>query len=400
MSGTDADMTEHGFRRERIVVTDAETRAALAAVRSLGRAGHEIHTTCARPAALASASRFARAEHVLPDAERDPVAWARELEALCERIDADWILPITELSLCALYAADVHTRRSCLCPSPAAYAASTDKHHILEVAQRVGIQVPRSVLVEVPAALSELPNGFEFPVILKARRSRFWAGDHWASGGVVLVRGRDELLRAVRDPGFSGGLLVQEFIPGHGEAIFVLARGGDCLAAFAHRRLREKPPSGGVSALRESVAPDPDLLAASVALVSEIGLDGVAMVEFRCAPGEQPALMEINPRLWGSLQLAIDSGADFPDLLWRMHTNRPVPKPTVEIGVRTRWLLGDVDHLLIALRRADMREATGRSRFQVCLDFLRSFRDGSRLEVLRRDDWRPFARELRGWVGL
>ena len=39
MSGTDADMTEHGFRRERIVVTDAETRAALAAVRSLGRAG-------------------------------------------------------------------------------------------------------------------------------------------------------------------------------------------------------------------------------------------------------------------------------------------------------------------------------------------------------------------------
>ena len=83
-----------------------------------------------------------------------------------------------------------------------------------------------------------------------------------------------------------------------------------------------------------------------------------------------------------------------------MHTNRPVPKPTVEIGVRTRWLLGDVDHLLIALRRADMREATGRSRFQVCLDFLRSFRDGSRLEVLRRDDWRPFARELRGWVGL
>ena len=68
--------------------------------------------------------------------------------------------------------------------------------------------------------------------------------------------------------------------------------------------------------------------------------------------------------------------------------------------MRTRWLLGDLDHLLIALKRPEMREATGRSRSAVVLDFLRSFADGSRLEVLRGDDPRPFLRELRLWLGL
>ncbi|MBY0400992.1 ATP-grasp domain-containing protein [Myxococcota bacterium] len=389
-----------GLRPERILVTDAETRAALAAVRSLGRAGHEIHTTCARPRGLASASRFVRAEHVLPDAERAPDAWAAALEALCRAVRFDRILPIAELSLGALYAAGLDARLPCLAPSAAAYSAATDKHGILEIARQVGIRVPKSVLVESPASLAALPAGFVFPLILKARRSRFRAGAGWGSGAVVLVRDADEVARAVRDPGFAQGLLVQEFLPGHGEGIFLLARAGECLAAFAHRRLREKPPSGGVSVLREAVEPDPRLLAASQALIARLGLDGVAMVEFRCPPGEEPALMEINPRLWGSLQLAIDAGIDFPELLWRMHAGLPLPKSSARPGVRTRWLLGDFDHLLIALKRRDMREATGRTRRAVVLDFLRSFGDGSRLEVLRSDDPRPFLRELRLWLRL
>lgn len=384
---------------ERILVTDAETRAALAAVRSLGRAGHEIHTTCTHPRGLASASRFVRAEHVLPDAAREPVAWAEALERLCRAERIERVLPVTELALGTLYDAGLDARLACLCPTAEAYAAATDKHGILEIAQRVGIRIPRSVLFDDPARLEALPEGFAYPVILKARRSRFRTASGWGSGSALRVDDAAGLAAALQDPGFEQGVLLQEFLPGHGEGLFLLAERGRCLAAFAHRRLREKPPSGGVSVLRESVEPDPQLLAASIALIGALGLDGVAMVEFRAVPGEAPALMEINPRLWGSLQLAIDAGVDFPGLLWRMHAGLPVEPVVPRLGVRTRWLLGDVDHLVISLLRRDMREATGRGRAGVVLDFLRSFLDGSRLEVLRPDDWRPFARELRQWLG-
>jgi len=122
------------------------------------------------------------------------------------------------------------------------------------------------------------------------------------------------------------------------------------------------------------------------------------MVEFRRRPNGEAVLMEVNPRLWGSLQLAIDAGVDFPSLLVALHRGETLPQVTPSIGVRSRWLLGDLDHLLISLRRPEVRRLTGRSVPGLLADFLRSFVDGSRPEVLRWDDWRPFLRELRDWL--
>src|SRR5678815_1154177 len=85
---------------------------------------------------------------------------------------------------------------------------------------------------------------------------------------------------------------------------------------FAHRRIREKPPSGGVSVLSESVAADPETVRKSLALLSALDWNGTAMVEYKQdRVTGQRYLMEINGRFWGSLQLAIDAGVDFPALL-------------------------------------------------------------------------------------
>jgi predicted ATP-grasp superfamily ATP-dependent carboligase len=108
--------------------------------------------------------------------------------------------------------------------------------------------------------------------------------------------------------------------------------------------------------------------------------------------------MEVNPRMWGSLQLAIDAGVDFPSLLRRAASRWPIPPVSARLGTRTRWLLGDVDHLLICLRRREVRAQLGIGTFALLRDFAASFFDGTQLEVLRRDDWRPFLRELRVWL--
>ena len=43
----------------RILVTDGDTRAALAVVRALGAQGHTVDVVAARPGSLAGVSRFA-----------------------------------------------------------------------------------------------------------------------------------------------------------------------------------------------------------------------------------------------------------------------------------------------------------------------------------------------------
>jgi predicted ATP-grasp superfamily ATP-dependent carboligase len=383
-----------------VLVTDGEARAALACVRSLGARGCRVHVVAAAPRSLAGASRFAAGEHVLGDPARQPLDWARGVEELAKRLGAELVLPLTEVAIGTLHAFGVADRVPVACPPRAAYEAAIDKHALIERAAPLGIAAPPTLLLPGAEPPARLPEPFRYPLVVKPRRSRALREGRWLAGVAHVVRDDRELAAALGALAPLGDCLLQEFLPGHGEAIFLLASGGRTLARFAHRRLREKPPTGGVSVLRESIAPDPALLAASERLLQQLDWSGVAMVEFRRSPDGRAWLMEINPRLWGSLQLAIDAGVDFPALLLALQRGEPVPETSAQarLGVRTRWLLGDLDHLLVCLRRREVRALTGRSARRVVGDFLASFRDGSRSEVWRRDDRGPFWRELGRWL--
>ena len=142
------------------------------------------------------------------------------------------------------------------------------------------------------------------------------------------------------------------------------------------------------------------------------------MVEYKVseATGE-PYIMEINGRFWGSLQLAVDAGVDFPRLLLDEAlasgdagrpsrstgpVSRPGPRVTdYTVGIRSRWEWGDVDHLLARLRCSDEELALppgSPGRLRAVLDFLAGLGPGSRNEILRISDPRPFIRESLDWV--
>lgn len=391
-------MSAPAARGARVLVTDGEARAALAAVRSLGRAGYEVHVASADGRSLAGASRHAASDAALGDAFAEPRAFAERLAARVAHLRPDVVLPVTEQCLGNVYRFELDADPRFACPPRALYERAVDKHALLAEAAALGVPVPRTALVEPADAPPALPEPFRYPVVLKPRRSRFWVGSGWRSGEAVTLREPAAWSEALRAPGLAGGALLQEFVPGTGAGVFLLCRDGVPLVRFAHRRLREKPPTGGAAVLSESVRPDPALLAHAEALLGALRWSGPAMVEFRRAPAGRAFLMEVNPRLWGSVQLAIDAGADFPALAVALHRGEPIPAVEPRLGVRTRWLLGDVDHLLIGLRRAEVRRETGRGAGRLVLDFLRSFADTSREEILRRDDWRPFLRELGLWV--
>ena len=145
--------------------------------------------------------------------------------------------------------------------------------------------------------------------------------------------------------------MIQEFIPSGGEAYgisLLFNRSSQLRAAFTHRRLREFPVKGGPSTLRESVHM-PQLLDKSVKLLQHLNWYGVAMVEYKQDPRDGKCkLMEINPRFWGSLPLAVVAGVDFPYLLYRLVMDGDI-EPVLDYpeGIRCRWLLaGDVLHFL------------------------------------------------------
>ncbi len=113
-------------------------------------------------------------------------------------------------------------------------------------------------------------------------------------------------------------------------------------------------------------------------------------------------MMEVNGRFWGSLQLAIDAGVDFPTLLLRTALGEEVaPVTSYRSGVRSRWLWGDVDHLIGMMRMPRSVLATHPElpgRMGALARFVLPWRPGDRFEVLRFRDPAPFFRESVQWI--
>ena len=400
----------------RILVTDGEQRSALALVRSLGRAGHTVYVCSVGGRSLSGASRYCSAEARVADPLDGGERFERDVRALIDRWKIDVLVPVSEPALLALLPARERLGEVVLpFPDEATFRRICDKAELLSVAPRLGIAIPRQITLRTAREADALdPGSVEYPVVIKPARS---VGEGAAAGAprrtkLTVRHAADaaELSAALAELNDAAGeaaypLLIQQRILGPGIGIFLLLWDGRVVASFAHRRIREKPPSGGVSVYRESVAADPALVARSRALLDHFGWCGVAMVEYKVDERSgTPYLMEVNGRFWGSLQLAVDAGVDFPALLLAAATGEgPQPVHDYTTGVRSRWWWGDVDHLIARLRRSRAAlslppEAPGR--WRAVRDFLTIHFGRDREEILRLDDPRPFFRESVQWFRL
>ncbi len=383
------------------LILDADERSALAATRSLGGAGIQVVTAGTRTRTLAGSSRHSAAALVYPPPDREPEGFVAAVADGVRRCGADVLLPMTDLTLgILLQAAERLPPVGFPYPSPEAYEAVTDKFELFARAAAARVPIPRTLFIDTPETLAAMLHEVRYPAVLKPARSRYRVDGGWRSSSVRIARDEAELRRMVgADAAFAGRFLIQAFVQGYGHGHFVLYDHGRTVARFAHRRLREKPPAGGVSVLCESVPLN--LCAAEIAdaLLGPLDWHGVAMVEFRVANDGTPYLMEINARPWGSMQLAVDAGADFPLWLWRIARGEPVTAAGYRVGIRSRWLLGDLDHLYLQLRGRGTRRGLA-GRLAAIGTFLSPPGRPTRHEINRWGDPAPSILEARRWLGL
>lgn len=387
----------------RVLITDAEARTCLAATRALGRRGHDVYVTAARLPALASSSRYCKQSARIPSARESPPAAADAMRELVRRWAIDIVVPVTELSshLLLQQLGDHLAPAILAAPDRHAFQLLSNKAELMSRAACAGLRVPESFVVHTAADLTRAAETVGYPCVLKPHSSIVLANGRAYDFGVRRVGAACDLKAPLAAAAFP--VLVQEYVPGAGEGLFLMVDRGNLLAAFAHRRLREKPPEGGVSTYREAIALDPDLVSKSVRLLAQSGWRGAAMIEFRRTPRGEAVLMEVNGRLWGSLQLAVDAGVDFAGMLVALFLGQRVePVTSYRVGVRTRWEWGEVDHLLARLQGLWGRKAAppdAPSIPRLLWELLSGLaRPDDHLEVFRWNDIRPFVRESVEWV--
>ena len=384
----------------RILVLDANQRSSLAVTRSLGSKGLWVMTADTTGSTLAGSSKYSQESETYHSPLASPSKFFTDITAIIEKYAITFIIPITEESSYVLVENRLKLPPNVILPLPSSDAIEqvANKNKLFKFAESLNLSVPDTHYITKPEQAVDIVNkATTFPIVLKPFKSKILINNKIIPTAVVIAHNKSEALTELKKPTFQNHeFMIQSYIEGEGQGLFALYSKGKAICHFSHRRLREKPPGGGVSVLSESKNIDPKMQQVSDKLLSHVEWEGVAMVEFKVSANGTPYLMEINPRFWGSLQLAIDSGVDFPYLLYKIYNNEPVEKvPDFKKGQKLRWLLGDVDRLYIVLKSPSSIYSPVQKLIEIIKFLLPRLQ--TKHEINRLKDFGPFKFELRNY---
>ena len=314
----------------RVLVSDGNFKHTLASVRSLGKRGIDVTVLSDLRLSVSFHSKYCSKGILAPNPEHD-VAFSEFVYDLVRREQFDVILPISYAAVDQISRIQKKLEPYIRVPLPdrASIELAGNKGRTMQLAESIGIAIPKTFYPQSLEDAEQIADFLSYPVVVKGARE---------NGNVGYANSPEELISQYKKiSAFSP--IIQEYITGGGYGFFALYNHGEARAVFMHRRLREYPVTGGPSALAESIY-DPMLMEQGLRLLDNLKWHGVAMVEFKkdILTGRY-VLMEINPKFWGSLELAIASGVDFPYLACRMACEGDIePVSEYKTGVRFRWL--------------------------------------------------------------
>ena len=383
-----------------VLVLDPEHRQTLAAMRAYAKLGLRVGAAVSASEAWwapSMRSRWCQTSAVVSDLSADAASYADDLLAFLDAHPARMLLPTQDGSIQAIrLRRSAFERRTALpLASESALSIAISKIRTLALASELGIATPESIplhdIGDVRAAMRALGS----PAVLKPLESWVERDGKGCRLSPNVVSTEDEtkaVLEHVLSEGGHG--LLQPWVGGRREAVSLFYAEGHIWARLAQASYREWPILGGASTLCETIPLLPDITADAERLVRAMDLEGCSMVEFRRDRQGRPVLMEVNPRMGGSVGLAIAAGVNFPKLLadWKLHSHLE-EAGGYAVGKRLRWLAGDVWNLKCVFENQGHPDVP--SRQSAIASFITDFLSGDTvLDGVELGDLRPMLAEL------
>ena len=324
-----------------VLVTDGHWNKTVAAIRSLSQAGLDVALSETSRFAAGMLSRYPEERFLTPSPITQPREFLKDIFFIIKEQKPDVLMPmeLTTLLLISEKRHLIHNTTKFPFAPHNILLQTASKIAATKAARKAGLNTPQSLTVttETPA-----PH-----IIKKLGTSLVLKPDFGEGGrGLFYCNNQTDLDKALTQIPKDCNYLAQQRIPAGGAGLGVailMDENQQVLASFSHKRIREYPLSGGPSTCREAIS-HPQAEQDAINVLRQFRFQGVAMVEFKEDPTTgQPVFLEINPRFWGSLPLAIQAGVDFPTLLWKWARGFSFSPPKAHIGTRVRNLLpGDL----------------------------------------------------------
>ena len=328
-----------------ILITDSNYKHTLGIIRALGAQKVYPYVLSDKKNSLASYSKYCKKEIVI----HSDLGNEDDLMNQLKQNQINHIIPVGVNSFKKMFALKQKldlNHIQCILPSQNSFNVCISKYQTYTLAKQLCIPVPETYILNTKQQ-DNLKQKLNYPCVLKAEQE--------FGGSIVKYINTPAEFNKTIESTFAqystmkdSDFILQDYIEGQGYGFFAVYNNGHCGATFQHRRLREFPPSGGYSVAAESVKEN-QLEEYGKKILDYLQWHGVAMVEFKKKKNGEFILMEINPKFWGSLDLALEAGVNFPYELIKIANNEAISfSKSYRYPFRYHWPLhGDIHHVLL-----------------------------------------------------
>jgi len=331
--------TEDDLSKGRVIIPYGRSLMALIAAHSLGRKGVEVITCDSIDFTVSSFSKYTIDNFVCTDQHKDEEQFLEDIEAALKKYkpedDRPYVLmPVyKDTRLIARHKERFEKYAMVATPDFGAISRLNPKSELAQTVRDLDVAAPRTWLPDSREELEELADEMPFPLIIKPYAQ---AGGR----GISKVENEDELLRCWDDNQHNYGQksLIQEISEGKDYCLTALFDHGDLKASMAYRNVYTFPAESGAGVMRETVD-DERFAAIAKDLMGPLEWNGVAEFDFiwNEEPDSTPSLLEVNTRFWGGIFQSVESGIDFPWMLYKLTVLGSVePAGEPAIGTRTK----------------------------------------------------------------
>lgn len=341
-----------------VLVVDAGERSAVAACESLARAGYRVGAASSQWPPPAGWSRFCEARFALPNPRQEPRRFAARVAEVAAERGFHTALPCSEGSLWAISSHRGEFDGSGVelgLPPTAAVSRCTDKRELVERAEAAGLGAPETAVCGDRAEALAAAQRFGYPAVVKPLHTVFEEGGETRHLASALVDDPAALHAQLEQAGTP--CLVQRREDGPVVSFAGVFAGGRLLASACSRYLRTYPLEAGPVAFSRSFQPSPETLAAVGRLVASLGWEGIFELEaIERRPGDY-AVLDFNPRIYGSLALAVKAGAPLPAIWCDWLLKDRAAEAAARPGVYYRWEDADLRNAGSRLRAGEPSQA-------------------------------------------
>ena len=308
-------------RKEKCILTFARSWNTVAATRALGQEGVEVITGDNAYLAASNFSFYSKGFFRYPDPDKYPDKFIDKLVEVCrEHSDPDTDLVLMPLHTDSFIVAEHRERfegiAKLVLPGKDKIDLIGNKANLSRFCSRHNINIPETVVIDSVEEFNDIADSFSYPAFLKISDSNAAIGLHKVESPEDAKKHFHSDCKKYNLKGNAMAIL-QQAVPGEDYCSTFLFENGELRASMTYHNILEYPKKSGMGAVRETVdATEMEAIGAKLLALAE--WHGVAEIDFRWDGNSAPYLIEVNPRFWGGLGQSIESGWNYPYLLFRL----------------------------------------------------------------------------------